>query len=358
MQYYVVSEQLPELQDFFLVTLNADYRLENTLDLKQLFKRRSIKQRAEENKAYFEHRLSAAAKLLELEVVPTVATGKQCFRPYQCDFFGHCWKNQQGADSIFEFPMVGREKLWEWHEAGITKIDQLSANEMPRAVLEKVLNSIRNQKSSIDIERVKQFLKQLQGSYVAMDIEAFSPPVPRLQGTGPFYQYPFLASFFDGETTFSIFAEGVSPEELELFAHRLLETCSKYEHVLVYDKNLERMVLQSLMGLFPQLAEGFTSIEERLLDISDVFKNLHYYHPAFKGSFSLKNLMQVLLPEYSYDGIVSGLAAMDEYDQFLGEENPIHRELLKTRLIDYCEMDAKACYLLKGFLEKEIENAV
>ena len=197
----------------------------------------------------------------------------------------------------------------------------------------------------------------MQGSYVAMDIEAFSPPVPRLQGTGPFYQYPFLASFYDGNEGFSIFAETVSPQALEQFALQLLETCSKYEHVLVYDKNLERMVLQSLKGLYPELAEGFTSIEERLLDISDVFKNLHYYHPAFKGSFSLKTLMQVLLPEYSYDGIVSGLAAMDEYDQFLGEENPIHRELLKTRLIDYCEMDAKACYLLKGFLEKEIEQA-
>lgn len=355
LQYHVVSEQLPTLQDFFLVTLNADYRLENTLDLKQLFKRRSIKQRAEENKAYFAHRLSQATKLLEADVVPSVATGKHCFKPYQCDFFGHCWKHQQSADSIFEFPMVGREKLWEWYEAGITRIEQLSATEMPRVVLEKVLSSIRTQKSSVDKANVKHFLNQLQGSFVAMDIEAFSPPVPLLQGTGPFYQYPFLASFYDGSTSFSIFAEGVSPQNLELFAKQLVDTCRKYAHILVYDKNLERMVLQNLKVLYPAMAESLIKIEERLIDISDVFKNLHYYHPGFKGSFSLKTLMQVLMPEYSYDGIVSGLAAMDEYDQYLSEENPIHRELLKNRLTDYCEMDAKACFLLKGFLEKVLE---
>ena len=85
-----------------------------------------------------------------------------------------------------------------------------------------------------------------------------------------------------------------------------------------------------------------------------LLNNRHFYHPDFKGSFSLKTLMSVLLPQYSYDGIVSGLAAMDEYEQYLKEENIIQREFLKTRLIDYCEMDAKACFLLKGFLEQQL----
>lgn len=356
LQYYVVSEALPRLNEFYLVTLNADYRLQGTLDLKQLFKRRSIKQRAFENKAYFEHRIQSALKTIDEGKVPQVETGKHCLRPYQCDFFGHCWKQDLSSDSVFDFPMVGKDKLWEWYEAGIKTSAQLSAELMPRPALEKVLQSINGKQTIVEKDAISTFLNMLGSSCIAMDMEAYSPPVPQLEGTGPFYQFPFLASFYNNDRQFSIFIDSVSYQGMQSFAEDLIAACEAYAHILVYDKNLERIILQNLSSIFPPLTERLKELEAKLVDISDVFKNLHFYHPDFKGSFSLKTLMAVLLPQFSYKGIISGLAAMDEYEQYIHETNTIEREFLKTRLIDYCEMDAKACFLLKGFLEQQVKE--
>lgn len=64
LQYYIVKNCLPQLEDFFLVNLNGEYRLKGELEIKKLFRKRSIRQQAEEHRDYFESRLNAARKLL------------------------------------------------------------------------------------------------------------------------------------------------------------------------------------------------------------------------------------------------------------------------------------------------------
>ena len=43
LQYYVLKNCLPNLEDLFLVTLNQEYVFENEINPKQLFKKRSVK---------------------------------------------------------------------------------------------------------------------------------------------------------------------------------------------------------------------------------------------------------------------------------------------------------------------------
>ena len=106
MQYFVIKNVLPNLDDLFLVTLNSDYLLENEIDVRKLFKRRSVKQKAQENFNYFEHRIGEAHALLEQNAIPNLPIGKHCFRPYQCDYFGTCWKDTMHEKSIFNFIVI------------------------------------------------------------------------------------------------------------------------------------------------------------------------------------------------------------------------------------------------------------
>lgn len=83
------------------------------------------------------------------------------------------------------------------------------------------------------------------------------------------------------------------------------------------------------------------------------------YHPDFEGSFSIEDVLPVLVPELNYDNLDAseGEAAsvyigrlMLKPERFSDEE----RMTLKRQLLDYCEMDTWAMVKL---LEKRKERA-
>lgn len=351
LQYYVISQNIP-VKDFFLVTLNPDYRLQEVLEVKKLFKRRSVLQKAKENFDYFRHQLTEAKKLLDPEAFPNVSIGPHCMRPYQCDYFGHCWKPALSAANIFEMPMVSREKVFDWFQKGIRQISDLTITELERENLMKVRNAIVKKEAIVDPLEIRKFLAGLQQPALMFDMEVYSPAVPCLKGTGPFAQIPFLASFSDQSASQSFFVESPSNDHLRAFAEQLIKYTAPVSCLLVYDKNLEQQVLQSLAERFPDLRALLDVMKAKMLDLSEVFKRLHYYHPNFKGSFSLKTVVSVLAPEFRYEGISTGLEAMQEYETYIKEHNPIERLLLKDKLIQYCEADTRAGHLLLEFLQK------
>lgn len=354
LQYYVVKNCLPQLTDFFLVTLNPDYRLKSELEVKKLFRKRSIRAQAEEHTSYFKFQLAQALLLLDPEAMPACGTGPHCFKPYQCDFFNHCWQHEKSAESIFEFPMVNKNLVWDWYNQGITKISDLREEHLEKAALQKVRLALQTNTPVIDQNALQTFLAGIELPFTVMDMEVFSPAVPCLEETGPFFQIPFLASFSSGTSTHSIFIESVSVEDLRLFSESVIAYAAGFASVLVYDKNLEGLILQSLALRFPDLKTELLLLKSKLVDVAEVFKKLHYYHPDFKGSFSLKMVISVVAPDFNYSGIASGLAAMDEYAGFLKEENAIHREVTRDRLQQYCESDAQATFLLLQFLKSQI----
>ena len=150
LQYYVLKNSLPEFEDLFLVTLNPDYILEEKIDPKKLFRKRSIKIKAEENIPYFEFHLKEAQAVLEKNVIPNLPIGKQCFKPYQCDYFGTCWKDTIDENSVFNMPMIDKGKLFEWYHSGIKTIQQISDDLIEKDIPLKIKNAIVNKAAISD----------------------------------------------------------------------------------------------------------------------------------------------------------------------------------------------------------------
>src|SRR5690606_28546474 len=101
LQYYVLKQALPQFQDLFLVTLNPEFEKKGEVNPRQLFRKRSVKEKAELNWNYFEDRVQRAHQVLDENRIPNVPVGPHCFRPYQCDYFSVCWKEELSNDSIF-----------------------------------------------------------------------------------------------------------------------------------------------------------------------------------------------------------------------------------------------------------------
>ncbi len=351
LQYYVLKNTLSNFDDLFLVTLNADYRLQGDLEPKKLFKKRSVKIKAEENLAYFEHRLNDANLLLEENKIPNTPVGAQCFKPYQCDFFGSCWKDLNQAESIFNLPLIEKSKLFEWHAAGYKNITQLNESLFEKEHQKKLWKSFLNRERIIQLDTIAQFIKDIKGDVLAMDMEIWNPAIPQSQGSRPFEQIPFLVCTYNGEKTDHYFVEDIN-QSSKNFAEALIALGANYRSILVYDKTMEVNTIDALMHAYPDLNQELQQLKNKFHDLFDVFLGLHFYDPAFKNNFTLKSTATVLLGEQSgYSKISSGLEAMNYYQTYLKSANSIEQLEFKNELVEYCNTDCKTTFELFHFLK-------
>jgi predicted RecB family nuclease len=357
LQYYVVKNVLPALDDFFLVTLNPDYRLEKAgeADPRKLFRRRSLGQKAAENFDYFGHRINQALEILDRSAIPNIPIGKHCFRPYQCDFFGSCWKNLLSENSIFSLPLIDKNTVFEWHEKGLKSLSEITTELDEKKDLINIKNAILSGQPVVNLPAIQQFLQGIEAPVAAMDMEIWNPAIPELQGTAPFEQIPFLVSIYNGSVFRHFFAEH-TVDERKAFAEQLIALTEEYATILVYDKTMEFATIEALIRSYPEYADELKSLKTKVRDVFDLFLNINYYDPAFKNNFSLKAVSAVLLHEASYTGISSGLEAMNYYNQYRLAQEPAEKETLKKELVDYCNTDCFATYGLMTFFKNFVNE--
>jgi hypothetical protein len=194
-----------------------------------------------------------------------------------------------------------------------------------------------------------------------MDMEIWSPAIPVYQGKRPFEQIPFLFSLCFPENHQLVFKNYLKPIETEgreEFLLQVLAATKNFKSVIVYDKNLEVQVLNALKKSFPAHQEETDVLLAKMYDISEIVLSFYYYHPSFKGSFSLKAVAEVIEDYTLQPEISSGIIAMYAYESLLTEENPIIAENTKQQLIDYCNSDTEISLRFFNFLKKKTEEKI
>lgn len=349
LQYYVMSNCLSNFEDMFLVTINPEYRATPNAMLRDLFKKRSVKEKAIENTAFFEYKIDSAKLILDKGTIPDLPTGIHCFRPYQCDYFGTCWKNDLSETSVFNLPLIDKGTLLEWFHAGWKSYTDVPDEAIAKPIHRRIKTALTTNSVLIDAPQLQTWLKQLSGFMAAFDIEVWAPAIPEIEGTRPFEQIPFLVSIQNENGSYSFMTEHET-DNRRLIAEFLCEKLTPYTTLLVYDKTLEVGVLNQLANLFPELRSQLKTIEGKIVDVFDVILNGWYYHPKLLNNFSLKKLAS-LVSEEQYTDVTSGLEAMHLYAHYRMESNVIEKELLHQRLIHYCELDAQATYSIAKYFQ-------
>jgi len=99
-------------------------------------------------------------------------------------------------------------------------------------------------------------------------------------------------------------------------------------------------------------------LQQRLFDLLAVTRN-HYYHPDFYGSFSIKAVLPVLVPEMTYADmeIADGMAAARTWQQMLSSRDASERARLQQALREYCHQDSLAMLKIREALLREADGA-
>ena len=133
-------------------------------------------------------------------------------------------------------------------------------------------------------------------------------------------------------------------------ADRPIEVVGSLGSICTYS-GYERKVLTALAAAVPARAEELPAVSARLFDLLPVVRNT-YYHPEFRGSFSIKHVLPVLVPGMGYGDleIPDGQTASVHYMQALASNHRRESRHTFDDLRAYCERDTLAMVRLREAL--------
>ena len=355
LQHYVISNCLP-LEDFYLVTMNSHYVLQDELDVQNLFKIKSVKADAEKNAEFIKYHIQQAKNVLDKNVLPKVDIGEKCFSPYQCDFYGTCWKHEP-TNNIFEFSGISKKQAQIWYEKGFKTVYYIPEEELTGNT-RLMVQSYKNHAEIVDKPAIQKFFKKIKYPIAFFDAEMYAPAVPQYKGTSPFEAMPFLFSCHSMVDEKAIPQHSYYYQEENKYAGKalldyLITEAEKVNTILVFDTAQELKALSAVVKHFPEYKKTIDKLKNKFVDFSDVFTNLWYYHPQTKGSMSLKKIYESVFGKSIFDdlAIKSGLLASYKYDEYLKETDLFKKDEIKNNLVEYCKTDTQAMYDLFVYLQ-------
>jgi hypothetical protein len=172
--------------------------------------------------------------------------------------------------------------------------------------------------------------------------------LPILAGTRPWQQIPFQWSLHvqdrDGSVRHTEFLKADGTDPRRTFAEALLAAVGATGSIVVYNKGMESTRLRELARDLPDLADGLSALDARIVDLLPIVRQ-SCYHLDFHGSRSLKTVAPVLAPHLSYEELAlkAGMQAMQAYEVITDPSTPaVEREQLRADLLKYCSLDTLA----------------
>jgi len=96
--------------------------------------------------------------------------------------------------------------------------------------------------------------------------------------------------------------------------------------------------------MYPEYKDFLLDLNNRMFDLMEIVLKGYYLHPDFRGSWSIKNVLPVMVPELSYKelAINKGDQAMTKWWDMINNANQKENEKTAEALLEYCGLDTLA----------------
>jgi hypothetical protein len=324
-----------------LMHLNTDFRHP---DIGELFQRTDITAEVE---AFLPH----IPPMIEEQLAalagpePDVPVGTHCWMTDRdCPFWDRCFPTDE--HHVWTLYRAQTQQKWGLVLQGFNRVMELPRNQ-------KLTETQKRQRRALECGQLivepglRAELNEFNGRLGFLDFETIGRAIPVWPDVGPWRQVVVQFSYHeqqaDGTYTHRAYlAEGPGDPREEL-ALQLLEATAGAEKIVMYS-HFERTRIRELARWLPHLADRLTALEKKLVDLLPVIQR-NVYHPRFAGSFSIKQVLNPLVPDLTYNdlAIVDGMVASVEIARLLFVAHLVKdRDQLRKDLLAYCERDTWA----------------
>lgn len=204
----------------------------------------------------------------------------------------------------------------------------------------------------INYDAIRAFVCELEYPLYFLDYETYSGVIPFFDGQRPYQQIPFQYSLhiLDSPNSTARHQEYLQTEcrdDTQALSNPLREAIGEHGSIITWNMGFEKTCNKTMGILAPEFADFYAAVNERITDISIPFKDLMYIDKRFKGSYSIKKVLPVLVPELKYDDLIvrDGNSAQALWMGAVLEENKSslkEKERLFVELKKYCALDTFA----------------
>ena len=343
-----------EINRCYLMHINNQYVRRGEVDPSQLFTTVDITEDVMLVLGSVPERVAEMLAVTSATLCPEATIGPQCRDPYECALT-ECWEGLP-EHNVFTL-YYGGKKSQELYNRGVLGIADIPAGDKlnEKQSIQRVC--VINNEPHIDRGAIRQFLSSLQYPLYFLDFETINPAVPLFDGTRPYQNTPFQFSLHvqaipGGETKHSWhLADGPQDPRPELLA-RLQQATGDEGSIVVYNQSFEQSVLQDLGTTFPAYRGWSQAVIARLVDLIIPFRSFHYYHPAQRGSASIKHVLPAVTGS-GYEGlaIAQGNDASRAYlTMTYGGTPEAEKAAVRDDLLKYCGRDTDAMVNIVGRL--------
>ncbi|MEK9170845.1 MAG: DUF2779 domain-containing protein, partial [Patescibacteria group bacterium] len=328
-QYLVLKELKIPIGNLFLTRLNNEYVRGENLNIHQLFKKEDFTERVLGMADAVAVEMKTAYDYISQEKEPHGSC--ECItrgRSAHCTTFSY--SNPHVPEyGVHDITRIGqsKKKLEKLIGDGIFSIHDVPEEFKLSDKQKNQVNATQSGKTFINKQAINSFLNTISDPVSFLDYETFPAAVPRFIGYSPFNQIPFQFSLHifnrgDKEPSHAefIFTENKNPDEAIIGA--LKKGLPSKGSVLVWYKPFEMGRNKELAERNPKHGKFLEDLNNRMVDLRDIFTEQHFVHPDFKGKTSIKYVLPALAPELSYKAldIQEGATASETWNKIVNKE--------------------------------------
>ena len=355
-QYMVLTGAGIAVNRVELMFLNKEFVYRGKQNYAGLFVSEDITERVIAHNDY----IADAVKQLRVNISgtePVRHIDGHCKKPYPCEFKSYCEK-QDTKYPVGWLPNAAAV-IRKLHDRKIFDIRDIPAYMLNSETHLKVRQVTINGQAELD-PAAADILKRLAYPRYYLDFETINHVVPVWPNTRPGQQHPFQWSCHIQHQHTSVghkdFLDISGSDPRRRFAESLVDNCGTQGPVIVYNQTFEKGIIKTLAAVYPDLSEPLLAINSRVFDLLPVMKK-YYYHPAMKGSWSIKSVLSCLVPELSYADlgeVQDGLMAQSAYLEITGGKlSAAQKDSLTADMREYCKLDT---YAMLAIIEKVCEK--
>jgi hypothetical protein len=346
------------IRNAHLVVINNQYVRKGELEVDKLFKITDQTKTVVEIAKKYPPLMKRFLDVVDTDKEPMVSISKsRCTSPYECPFMNTCWKDVP-EDSVFTLAHDRDQIANKAFAKGILKIGDIPEGTKLNPRQKRQVLAARTGQPFFNPKGIQSFLKALEYPLYFLDFETYNPLIPPYDGLRPYQMIPFQYSLHvlekpDGELKHFEFLASGQEDPRPLFVESMLENIGTKGSVVVYSA-FEQSRIKSLAEWLPKRALALGKLLPRIRDLSVPFRNQDIYYPDFLGSYSIKAVLPVLVPDMSYDDleIGEGGAAALAYVKLTQSDLPRkEREQIRKALLVYCGQDTLAMVKLVEVLK-------
>lgn len=292
----------------FIVHLNKEYVRNGEIDIETLFVLNDSTAKVDARRVTVAVEMEEAKEYLNQETEPK--DGCDCLyhgRSSHCATFALSHPHVPEY-SVHDISYIGKSpnKLRKLIEQNIYHLHDIGDTS---DLTDRQQNQIETHKTKEEIivkAEIENVLRGYAYPLYFLDYETFAPAVPIYDGYSPYQRMPIQFSLHyiekeGGPLLHTDYVHLENSDPSDAVATKLVADIDTKGTVLAWNVGFERSVTNELAERVPAQANALRRICDQMQDLMDIFTKQHYVHRDFRGSAAIESIMNVLLPDMSYD---------------------------------------------------------